>query len=123
MQIAALKELSLNEKRVAISPDSIKNFQRLGLEVVIEEGAGFDSGYIDSHYKESGAKIVNRDDCLNADICLCVKIPDISDIKKMKANTLLIGILNPYENKKFSIFFDLKNFRKIFIFIRIFNEN
>ena len=107
MQIAALKELSLNEKRVAISPDSIKNFQRLGLEVVVEEGAGLNSGYIDSHYTESGAKIVNRDDCLNADICLCVKIPDISDIKKMKANTLLIGILNPYENQKY--FEALKN--------------
>jgi len=107
MQIAALKELSQNEKRVAISPDSIKNFQRLGLEVIIEEGAGLDSGYIDSHYTESGAKIVNRDDCLNADICLCVKIPDISDIKKMKENTLLIGILNPYENKKY--FDNLKN--------------
>ena len=101
MQIAALKELSQNEKRVAISPDSIKNFQRLGLEVVIEEGAGLDSGYIDSHYSELGAKIVNRDDCLKADICLCVKIPDISDIKKMKENTLLIGILNPYENQKY----------------------
>ena len=47
MQIAALKELSLNEKRVAISPDSIKNFQRLGLEVIIQEGAGLGSGYID----------------------------------------------------------------------------
>ena len=79
MQIAALKELSLNEKRVAISPDSVKNFQRLGLEVVIEEGAGLDSGYIDSHYKELGAQIVDRDVCLNADICLCVKIPDIRD--------------------------------------------
>ena len=111
MQIAALKELSLNEKRVAISPDSIKNFQRLGLEVVIEEGAGLDSGYIDSNYTESGAKIVNRDDCLNADICLCVKIPDISDIKKMKENTLLVGILNPYENQKY--FEVLKNSRII----------
>ena len=107
MQIAALKELSLNEKRVAISPDSIKNFQRLGLEVIIEEGAGLDSGYTDLHYTELGAKIVNRDDCLNADICLCVQIPDISDIKKMKTNTLLIGILNPYENKKY--FEALKN--------------
>mgnify|MGYP000459860403 CR=1 FL=1 len=57
MQIAALKELSQNEKRVAISPDSIKNFQHLGLKVVIEEGAGLDSGYIDSHYTELGAKI------------------------------------------------------------------
>ena len=37
MQIAALKELSQNEKRVAISPDSIKNFQHLGLKVIIEE--------------------------------------------------------------------------------------
>ena len=78
MRIAALKELNEDEKRVSVSPDSIKLFQRLGLEVIIEKGAGENSGFIDSHYKDLGAKITNREDCLNADICLSVKIPEIN---------------------------------------------
>ena len=35
MQISALKELSSDESRVALTPDSIKLFQRLDLEVLI----------------------------------------------------------------------------------------
>ena len=101
MQISAIKELNQDEKRVSISPDSVKLFQRLGLEVIVQEGAGLQSGYIDSNYENEGAKIVNRDVCLNADICLCVKIPDINDIKKMKSNSLLIGLLNPYNNRNY----------------------
>ncbi len=40
MQISALKENFNNENRVALTPDTIKLFERLGLEVLIEEGAG-----------------------------------------------------------------------------------
>tara|TARA_B100001123_G_C15280131_1_gene1013690 strand:- start:270 stop:1391 length:1122 start_codon:yes stop_codon:yes gene_type:complete len=110
MQIAALKENSNKENRVSISPESVNLFQKLGLEVLIEKDAGINSGYIDSFYTESGAKIVDRISCLNADICLCVKIPDINDLKKMKENSLLIGILNPYENSRY---FDILNNQKI----------
>ena len=45
MQISALKENSNDENRVALTPDSIKLFQRLDLEVIIEDGAGINSGY------------------------------------------------------------------------------
>ena len=37
MLISALKEFTDNEKRVALTPDSLKLFQRLGLEVLIEK--------------------------------------------------------------------------------------
>ena len=84
MIISALKEVSENEKRIALSPDSIKLFQRIGLEIIIEKGAGIESGYIDQHYIDNGAKIVSRDECLNADICLCVKVPEIVDLEKIK---------------------------------------
>ncbi len=45
MQISALKENFNNENRVALTPDAIKLFQRLGLEVLIEDIAGNNSGY------------------------------------------------------------------------------
>ena len=110
MRISSLKELADYEKRVSITPESVKLFERLGLEILIEKGAGMHSGYLDQQYLDSGAKIANRDECLNADICLCVKIPEILDIEKIKENSVLVGILNPYDNKKY---FDVLNKRKI----------
>ena len=110
MQISALKENFNNENRVALTPDTIKLFQRLGLEVLIEDGAGNNSGYPNDLYEANGAKIVSRDQCLKANICLCVKIPNHNDLQQLNENTVLIGILNPYENKKY---FNTLNEKKI----------
>ena len=107
MQISALKENSSDENRVALTPDSIKLFQRLDLEVLSEYGAGIASGYPDKLYEENGAKIATRNECLQANICLCVKMPNDEDLNLLNENTVLIGILNPYENKKY--FNNLKN--------------
>ena len=101
MQISALKENYSNENRVSLTPDSVKLFQRLNLEVILEDGAGLKSGYPNELYLENGAKIVSREDCLNADICLCVKMPEEVDLNALKDRAVLIGILNPYENKKY----------------------
>ena len=110
MQISALKENFNNENRVALTPDTIKLFQRLGLEVLIEDGAGNNSGYPNDLYEANGAKIVSREQCLKANICLCVKIPNDNDLQQFNENTVLIGILNPYENKKY---FNTLNEKKI----------
>ena len=101
MQISALKETSTDENRVALTPDAIKLFQRLGLDVLIEDGAGNNSGYPNKLYEENGAKIVSRNECLKAHICLCVKMPTEEDLHLLNENTVLIGILNPYENKNY----------------------
>ena len=84
MQISILKENDVKEQRVASTPYSIKLLERFKAEILIEAGAGIQSGYDDELYKLSNARIVNRDECLNADICLCVKIPSHQDIKNMK---------------------------------------
>ncbi len=99
MILSVIKETNLYETRVAITPDAVKLFQRLGLEIFIEQGAGIKSGYLDEQYKKMGAKITSRPECLKADVCLCVRMPSTEDIKNLKSNTTLIGILNPYENK------------------------
>ena len=101
MKISALKEINVNEQRVALSPESVKLFKRFDLEILIEEGAGINSGYLDRQYKDLGANIVSREQCLKSDICLCVRIPEIEDLQKMKDSSLLIGLLNPFENKNY----------------------
>ena len=101
MIISILKEEDSNEQRVASTPDSIILLQKLGAEILIETGAGDLSGYSDELYKGAGANVTNRSDCLKSDICLCVRMPNQDDINQMKNGSILIGILNPYENKKY----------------------
>ncbi len=40
MQISALYEKNKNESRVALAPDSVKLYQKIGFEVIVEKGAG-----------------------------------------------------------------------------------
>ena len=99
MKISIIKEKSSREQRVATSPESVKLLLRLGVDVLIEKGAGVLSGFVDESFQSAGAKIVNRSECLKANVCLCVQMPPKEDIDQMNDNTILVGILNPYENK------------------------
>ena len=107
MQISVIKEENKNEQRVSSTPEAIKLLERFGAEILVEKGAGDLSGYSDELYMSSGAKIVDRSICLQSDICLCVRMPSQNDINQMKKGSILVGILNPYENKNY--FNDLNN--------------
>jgi NAD(P) transhydrogenase subunit alpha len=101
VQISVIKEENKNEQRVSSTPDVIKLLEKLGAEVLIEKDAGELSGYSNELYESFGAKIVDRSACLQSDICLCVRMPSQNDINQMKKGSMLIGILNPYENKNY----------------------
>ena len=47
MKIAALKEDAAGEKRVSLTPDTVKKLVDLGADVLIETGAGEGSGLAD----------------------------------------------------------------------------
>ncbi len=81
MIISTLKERNESEKRVAITPDVAKKLTNEGHEVLIEQNAGLNSFFFDDMYKESGAKIVSKEDILKkSDILLSVDIPEESII-------------------------------------------
>ena len=102
MDLSILKEVENFETRVSATPDSVKILNNLGFKVFIESDAGLKSGYTNNQYKESGAIITNRDECLKSkDLCLVVQIPPLKDIAKLSHKTILIGILNPYKNKNY----------------------
>ncbi len=93
MKIGIPKERKIGEKRVAITPASVK---RLGkeYEVLIEENAGILSGYSDQEYLEAGAKIVDQPAVWNSEIILKVKEPMPSEYELFKENQIIWGFLH-----------------------------
>lgn len=52
------KETKTSEGRVAITPDGVREFERAGVEVFIETGAGLGASIEDAHFVAAGATIV-----------------------------------------------------------------
>jgi NAD(P) transhydrogenase subunit alpha len=97
------KEIFPGERRVALVPMVIPNLKKIGLEVVIQAGAGLESGYRDSDYTDKGATIVPDRDAVfqQADIVLqvlCYGSNDRNgdqDLPLFRRGQVLIGFLRP----------------------------
>ena len=74
MKLGVAKESFPGEKRVAITPASIPALKKLGLEVIVQCGAGLDAGYEDSSYADKGAQLVpTRGEVFDCDIIAQVR--------------------------------------------------
>ena len=101
MKLSVLKENGNSETRVATTPDTVRLFIKLGFEVYVEKDSGLLSGHSNEEFVKAGAKIVDRDECLSSkDICIVVKLPSSNDLSKMTNKTILIGCLDPHNNKE-----------------------
>ncbi|MCB1530953.1 MAG: Re/Si-specific NAD(P)(+) transhydrogenase subunit alpha [Rhodospirillales bacterium] len=101
LKIAVPKETSPDEKRVAASPETVKKLAALGASVCLESNAGKGAAFSDKAYKEAGATIVKTatEALKDADIVLRVRPQAGEDFKSLRKNTLLVGMLNPYQNE------------------------
>ena len=97
MKIAIAREVNAAEPRVAATPDTVKKFKALGIDVAIEPGAGIKSGLLDSEYAVAGA-IVSADAVKHADIVIKVKRPEAGELSQYKKGALVIAIMDPYGN-------------------------
>lgn len=96
MKIAAAKETAPNEARVALTPDAVKKFRALGVDVSIERGAGLGSGISDAAYADAGAQVTDMASALaGADIVLSVAMPSDAVIEQIPQGSILIGALDP----------------------------
>ncbi|MEJ1969364.1 MAG: Re/Si-specific NAD(P)(+) transhydrogenase subunit alpha [Rhizomicrobium sp.] len=101
MKLAILKERRDGESRVAASPDTVKKFKGLGLDVAVEAGAGAAARVSDADFAAAGATIVADAGAALADagIVLCVRAPDADEIAQMKKGAVLAALLAPYTDK------------------------
>ncbi|MGE5157056.1 MAG: Re/Si-specific NAD(P)(+) transhydrogenase subunit alpha [Gemmatimonas sp.] len=97
MKIAVAKEIDPTEPRVAASPDTVKKFKALGLDIAVEPGAGTRSGLPDSEFTAAGATVA-ADAVKDADIVIKVKRPEPSELGQYKRGALVIAIMDPYGN-------------------------
>ncbi len=90
------------EKRIAITPEIAKKYVTLGFEVSLPETYGQHLGFEDNEYKELGVKISKDEKNIinSADIIVQLGLPTEDKISLIKENQILVGILNPYDNKE-----------------------
>ncbi|TFE73294.1 Re/Si-specific NAD(P)(+) transhydrogenase subunit alpha [Methylacidiphilum caldifontis] len=98
--LGILKEKVPGENRVAIVPEVLPSFLKLGLEVFIESGAGAGAGYFDESYVDKGAKILAHgyDVLKKANIICLIHPPRLEDIAYFSENSILIALLYPLLN-------------------------
>ena len=100
------REIYPDERRVALVPSAIPNLKKIGLDVVVQEGAGLQAGYRDAEYTEKGARLVNTraEVFAGADIVLQFLGHGANDknggedLGLLRKGQILIGFLRPLGN-------------------------
>ena len=102
MRIGSVSENKDLEKRVAITPEIVKKYISLGIEVLLSENYGSHLGIKDDHYTEVGASISKDETEILKSADIIVQLGMLSDDKSsnIKESQTLIGVLNPYNNKE-----------------------
>tara|TARA_B100001173_G_scaffold311567_1_gene329234 strand:- start:1404 stop:2492 length:1089 start_codon:yes stop_codon:yes gene_type:complete len=102
MKIGSVKENLKFEKRIAITPDIVKKYINLGVELNLSENYGVHLGITDNEFKELGANILKDDkELLNiSDLIVQMGLLSDENILSIKEGQSIIGVLNPFSNKE-----------------------
>ncbi|WP_115707880.1 Re/Si-specific NAD(P)(+) transhydrogenase subunit alpha [Legionella sainthelensi] len=82
-----------NETRVAITPNSAKQFIKSGFEVKIEKNAGLAAGFRDQDYEQVGVTISDskKNILTKANILLCINEPNPEELEGLSQGAIVIG--------------------------------
>ncbi|MCV2881365.1 Re/Si-specific NAD(P)(+) transhydrogenase subunit alpha [Actibacterium sp. XHP0104] len=102
MKIGAPKEIFEGEARVAMTPDSALQLQKLGYQCAVETGAGAAAGFSDAAYEAAGVEIIKTAAALwkEVDIIAKVRQPNATEMKRLTADKTLISFFNPAGNEE-----------------------
>lgn len=97
------REISFQENRIALVPDSVALLINNGHRILVETGAGANASFTDADYSDAGAQIVySTDEVYKADIILKVAPPSSNELDFLQDKQTLISILQiTMQNKEF----------------------
>ncbi len=100
--IGSVKEDLSTEKRISITPETIKKFKDLNLTIYLEKDYGKHIGIPDEKYKKNGANFYNssKEVFEKAEIILKVNCPKSGEINLIKDSSVLIGQFDPFLDKE-----------------------
>ena len=101
MIIGSISENIDYEKRVAITPDVVKKYKSLGLEVHLSKNYAVHLGIDDNNYISEGASIFSTEEILlNSNAIVQMNILNDEYLNKLKKKQILIGVLNIHKNEQ-----------------------
>ena len=102
LTVGIVSESAPGERRVAMVPGTVSVFNKTGVQLVIESGAGERAGFPDREYSDKGVRIASRADVFAAaDVLLQVRSPGANpetgadDIASMRSGQTVIGFGEP----------------------------
>ncbi|MFD1914332.1 Re/Si-specific NAD(P)(+) transhydrogenase subunit alpha [Halodurantibacterium flavum] len=100
MKIGAPREQFDGEARVAMTPDSALQLQKLGHECFVEAGAGAKAGFADTAYAAAGVTVLPDAAALYAavDIVAKVRPPSEAEVDLLRSGQTLISFFYPAQN-------------------------
>ena len=96
MIIGVPKEIKLQEHRIGLTPDSVKVLADKGHEILIQNNGGFEAGFTNEDYKNSGAKIIDKAEDIfkKADLIVKVKEPQMNEVAMIRENQIIYTYLH-----------------------------
>ncbi|HJV99016.1 MAG TPA: NAD(P)(+) transhydrogenase (Re/Si-specific) subunit alpha, partial [Arthrobacter sp.] len=95
MKLGIPRERHEGERRVAATPETVRQLAGLGLDVLIETGAGDAAGHSDHEYSTAGAHVVPALDLADLDILTHVRPLEPATAKSLKAGAVTVGLASP----------------------------
>jgi len=100
--IGSPTETASGENRVAMTPQSAQDLQKLGFDCIIQSGAGKAARFSDEDYTAAGVTVVKTTAELwqGADVVAKVRPPSTSESKRLREGQTLVSFIYPGENEK-----------------------
>lgn len=100
MRIGSPRERHVAEARVAMTPESVVQLQKLGHDCFVEAGAGDKAGFSDDAYRAAGVTVVDGESELYAvaDVIAKVRPPTVDEIGLLPSGKTLISFFYPGQN-------------------------
>ena len=95
MRVGIARERRSGERRVAATPETVRQLAGLGLEVLIERGAGEASGHSDASYEQAGALVVDPLALGDLDVLLHVRPLEPETPARLRRGAITIGLASP----------------------------
>ncbi|MFJ3927073.1 NAD(P) transhydrogenase subunit alpha [Streptomyces sp. NPDC090022] len=98
MTLGICRETAPGEQRVALVPDAVHAVQALGLNVLVETGAGAAAWMPDRLYRHAGADVATHTELYaRADILVGVRPPFPPATSRFRRGQILIALLDPLD--------------------------
>lgn len=91
MRVGVPRETEPGERRVAVTPETVKKLAKKGFEVVVEPGAGLGSDLEDRLYTEAGAILASAEEVWALPVVCKVAPPSVAEARLLARGATLVG--------------------------------